>query len=296
MFYNRPFARHRFWFLAHDMGAELFYHHHADQPGGEGKGMLQLSTTTTTMHHTQLSSRSSVSSTGLQQMRRQMIMDPLKSSWRMRRLWKTTLFVPFSSGRRQLETVGRWLSSTTLVGSMRAAYLRKWNPSWSLLKRWLLPTLVQDLWWSTAGIPIHSLVLCCGQLSVISSSCCSAGVGRTGVFITMYVQMECIKTQESVDVVNFVHNLRKQRCLMVQTEVREDSCHLLLHALSHCPSPRLNTSSFMMLWYSLLRPVRMESMLQEVIMASPTMHPLRRRLQPNLTTLLERSPSWYCTH
>ena len=58
------------------------------------------------------------------------------------------------------------------------------------------------------------------QLVIYTSlPCCSAGVGRTGAFITMYTQMERIKGQDTVDVTNFVHYLRKQRCLMVQTEV-----------------------------------------------------------------------------
>ena len=35
----------------------------------------------------------------------------------------------------------------------------------------------------------------------------------------MCTQMERIKSQDTVDIVNFVHYLRKQRCLMVQTEV-----------------------------------------------------------------------------
>ncbi len=48
---------------------------------------------------------------------------------------------------------------------------------------------------------------------------CSAGVGRTGTFITLDSMMERIKTEETININEFVKNLRKQRVLMVQTMV-----------------------------------------------------------------------------
>ena len=48
---------------------------------------------------------------------------------------------------------------------------------------------------------------------------CSAGVGRTGTFITLDSMMERIKTEDSINIFEFVSNLRKQRVLMVQTSV-----------------------------------------------------------------------------
>ena len=48
---------------------------------------------------------------------------------------------------------------------------------------------------------------------------CSAGVGRTGTFITLDSMMERIKTEDSINIFEFVTNLRKQRVLMVQTSV-----------------------------------------------------------------------------
>ena len=48
---------------------------------------------------------------------------------------------------------------------------------------------------------------------------CSAGVGRTGTFITLYTQLQRIKAEKNVDVFGFVRSMRKRRCYMVQTAV-----------------------------------------------------------------------------
>ena len=48
---------------------------------------------------------------------------------------------------------------------------------------------------------------------------CSAGVGRTGSFITLDYMLERIKTEPTINIYEFVTNLRKQRMLMVQTLV-----------------------------------------------------------------------------
>ena len=48
---------------------------------------------------------------------------------------------------------------------------------------------------------------------------CSAGVGRTGTFITLDYLLERIKNESTIDIHEFVCNLRKQRVLMVQTLV-----------------------------------------------------------------------------
>ncbi len=48
---------------------------------------------------------------------------------------------------------------------------------------------------------------------------CSAGVGRTGTFITLDYMLERIKTEKSINIHEFVTGLRKQRVLMVQTSV-----------------------------------------------------------------------------
>ena len=48
---------------------------------------------------------------------------------------------------------------------------------------------------------------------------CSAGVGRTGTFITLDYMLERIKQENTINIYEFVSNLRKQRVLMVQTAV-----------------------------------------------------------------------------
>ena len=49
---------------------------------------------------------------------------------------------------------------------------------------------------------------------------CSAGVGRTGTFLTLDTMLERIKAEKSVNVYQFVWNMRQRRVLMVQTMVR----------------------------------------------------------------------------
>ena len=48
---------------------------------------------------------------------------------------------------------------------------------------------------------------------------CSAGVGRTGTFITLDMALEQINKEGKVDIAGIVTRLREQRIRMVQTEV-----------------------------------------------------------------------------
>ena len=48
---------------------------------------------------------------------------------------------------------------------------------------------------------------------------CSAGVGRTGTFIVMDAILQQIHAEKTVNVYQFVQELRERRCQMVQTVV-----------------------------------------------------------------------------
>ena len=50
-------------------------------------------------------------------------------------------------------------------------------------------------------------------------SLCSAGVGRTGTFITLDVMMERLKESKAIDIFEFVNRMRTRRTKMVQSLV-----------------------------------------------------------------------------
>ena len=64
---------------------------------------------------------------------------------------------------------------------------------------------------------------------------CSAGVGRTGTFVTVDYCMERMEGEGSVDIFNFVQQMRYKRNYMVQTAVSIACCtmeQLLVISLS----------------------------------------------------------------
>ena len=48
---------------------------------------------------------------------------------------------------------------------------------------------------------------------------CSAGVGRTGVFITLFNQLRRVTNERNLNVLDFIRSMRHNRNQMVQTEV-----------------------------------------------------------------------------
>ena len=58
---------------------------------------------------------------------------------------------------------------------------------------------------------------------------CSAGVGRTGTFITLDIALEQVNNEGKVDISGIVTRLRQQRTQMVQTEVSR-----LVISVSYC--------------------------------------------------------------
>ena len=55
---------------------------------------------------------------------------------------------------------------------------------------------------------------------------CSAGVGRTGTYIGIDAMMESLEAEGRVDIYGYVVMLRRQRCLMVQVEVKSHSARV----------------------------------------------------------------------
>lgn len=62
-------------------------------------------------------------------------------------------------------------------------------------------------------------------------------MGRTGTFITLHSQMKRLHEENSIDVFGFVKGMRRQRCLMVQTEVICPN-ELLLKVIYYIPFQR----------------------------------------------------------
>ena len=50
---------------------------------------------------------------------------------------------------------------------------------------------------------------------------CSAGVGRTGTFVMLDSMMDRLKLEDSINIYEFLIQMRRKRMYMVQTLVRE---------------------------------------------------------------------------
>ena len=97
--------------------------------------------------------------------------------------------------------------------------------------------------WPDHGVPDNCAVMlnfvrCVRKLHPYSDPCpllvhCSAGVGRTGTFIVLDSMLERMKTEDTLNIHDFVKKLRAQRVLMVQTLVKILYKH---HHYFHYPS------------------------------------------------------------
>ena len=93
----------------------------------------------------------------------------------------------------------------------------------------LTVTLYHYLGWPDHGVPVNAISMINFVKRVRKNHPyskedlllvhCSAGVGRTGTFITLDAMLERINVEKSINIFEFVSNLRKQRVLMVQTAV-----------------------------------------------------------------------------
>jgi netrin-G3 ligand len=63
---------------------------------------------------------------------------------------------------------------------------------------------------------------------------CSAGVGRSGTFITVHSQLKRIAAEGNIDIYGFVRAMRYRRCLMVQTEAQYIFIHDALLEAVEC--------------------------------------------------------------
>jgi netrin-G3 ligand len=75
---------------------------------------------------------------------------------------------------------------------------------------------------------------------------CSAGVGRSGTFITVDAMLQAITDKAKLDVLNFVYRMRLARMFMIQTEPQYIFVHTaLLDSLDSTYVPRHEFASFM---------------------------------------------------
>ncbi|KAG9461471.1 hypothetical protein GDO78_016788 [Eleutherodactylus coqui] len=71
---------------------------------------------------------------------------------------------------------------------------------------------------------VHEYTTNCYPLNSPIVVHCSAGVGRTGTFITLDRIIKQIEAEDRIDVYGTVYDLRMHRLLMVQTEVSGWQC------------------------------------------------------------------------
>lgn len=83
----------------------------------------------------------------------------------------------------------------------------------------------------------------------------SAGVGRSGTFIVLDHLLQLIREKDEVDIFSMVYKLRKERVLMVQTEVRFyflSVCWKAWRELSWKTKESCDVQALIVLWYHLI--------------------------------------------
>ena len=68
-----------------------------------------------------------------------------------------------------------------------------------------------------AEMDVHFTCICFADIGPVP--CHSAGVGRTGTFITVDAMMQRLKEKDDLDIYNFVTQMRTKRTFMVQNLV-----------------------------------------------------------------------------
>ncbi|EDV23001.1 uncharacterized protein TRIADDRAFT_27423, partial [Trichoplax adhaerens] len=108
--------------------------------------------------------------------------------------------------------------------------------------------------WPDHGVPKHSTSI----LSFVRKSSifhsnnktgpmlvhCSAGVGRTGTYITLDAMLKRLRKDKTVDVMGFVVNMRKNRNYMVQTETQYIFIHDALVEAVRCGNTSVAAHNF----------------------------------------------------
>ncbi|XP_062868846.1 receptor-type tyrosine-protein phosphatase C [Trichomycterus rosablanca] len=73
---------------------------------------------------------------------------------------------------------------------------------------------------------------------------CSAGVGRTGTYISIDAMIESLEAEGRVDIYGYVAKLRRQRCLMVQVEAQYVLIHTALIEYNQFGETEISLSDF----------------------------------------------------
>ena len=193
------------------MGTECRLHCHGHQPGGEGKGECQVSL----LWILQSSSLLSIPS----------LPPPppsLPPQIKCHKYWPDDSKQSMTQGAFQIQIQEALVLAEYTVRTF--SLQRKGSKTERIVRQFHFTV------WPDHGVPEYPAQLLHFVYKVLQEEPlkegpmvvhCSAGVGRTGTFITLFTQLQRIKAEGNLDVFGFVRSMRRRRCYMVQTEVRE---------------------------------------------------------------------------